>query len=49
MFGDWRKLFESVEEIDKVTAADVQRVAKEYFVDRAKTVAYHVKPKTEAN
>ncbi|MDX2180656.1 MAG: pitrilysin family protein [Bryobacteraceae bacterium] len=49
MFGDWRKLFESVEEIDKVTAADVQRVAKEYFVDKTKTVAYHVKPKAEAN
>ncbi len=48
MFGDWRMLFKGVEEVEKVTAADVQRVARQYFNDRTKTVAYHVKPKQEA-
>ena len=39
-YGDWRKLFTSIEDIDKVTAEDVQRVAKTYFIDKNKTVAY---------
>jgi predicted Zn-dependent peptidase len=43
-YGDWRMLFRGVEEIEKVTAADVQRIAQKYFVDTARTVAYHVKP-----
>jgi predicted Zn-dependent peptidase len=43
-YGDWRVLFRGVEEIEKVTAADVQRVAQKYFIDTARTVAYHVKP-----
>ena len=30
-YGDWRKLFTSIDDIDKVTADDVQRVAKQYF------------------
>ena len=30
-FGDWRKLFTQLEEYDKVTAEDVQRVARTYF------------------
>ena len=46
-YGDWRMLFRSVEEIDKVSAADVQRVAKQYFIDKTRTVAYHVKPTKE--
>ena len=28
-YGDWRKLFTSIDDIDKVTADDVQRVAKQ--------------------
>ena len=30
-YGDWRKLFTSLDEIDKVTADDVQRVARAIF------------------
>lgn len=44
-YGDWRKLFTSIEEIDKVTAADIQRVAREYLTARTRTVAYTVAPK----
>jgi predicted Zn-dependent peptidase len=47
-YGDWRKLFTGLQEIDKVTADDVQRVAREYFVDDTRTVAYTVKPETGA-
>jgi predicted Zn-dependent peptidase len=43
-YGDWRMMFRGVEEIEKVTAADVQRVAMQYFLESARTVAYHVKP-----
>jgi predicted Zn-dependent peptidase len=39
-YGDWRKLFTSIDEINHVTADDVQRVARTYFVDKYKTVAY---------
>ncbi|MBZ5576175.1 MAG: insulinase family protein [Acidobacteriia bacterium] len=39
-YGDWRKLFTSLDEIDKVTADDVQRVARQYFVTPSRTVAY---------
>jgi predicted Zn-dependent peptidase len=39
-YGDWRKLFTSINEIDKVTAADVQSVAATYFVKKNRTVAY---------
>jgi predicted Zn-dependent peptidase len=38
MFGDWRELFRHVERIDAVTAADVRRVANEYFVASNRTV-----------
>jgi predicted Zn-dependent peptidase len=47
-FGDWRKLFTSLEEIDKVTAADVQRVARQYFVPESRTVAMTVQPGQKA-
>lgn len=38
-YGDWKKLFTGLDEIDKVTADDVQRVAKEYFTPENRTVA----------
>jgi len=37
-YGDWRELFRSVDRIDKVTKADVRRVANETFVDTNRTV-----------
>ena len=44
-YGDWRKLFTGLEEINRVTADDVQRVARKYFVETERTVAYTVAPK----
>ncbi len=38
-FGDWKELFRSVDKIDKVTQADIRRVASELFVDTNRTVA----------
>jgi predicted Zn-dependent peptidase len=37
-FGDWRELFHEVESIDKVTAADIRRVANATFVSTNRTV-----------
>ena len=42
-YGDWRKLFTGLSEIEKVTAEDVRRVANEYFGSTNRTVAYSVK------
>lgn len=36
--GDWRDLFRQLDKIDKVTAEDIQRVAKEYFTTKNRTV-----------
>jgi predicted Zn-dependent peptidase len=36
--GDWRNLFGQLDKIDKVTAEDIQRVAKEYFISKNRTV-----------
>ena len=38
-YGDWRELFRNVERIDKVTKADVRRVAAKVFVESNRTVA----------
>jgi predicted Zn-dependent peptidase len=38
-FGDYKKLFSVTEEMNKVTVADIQRVAKEYFGENNRTVA----------
>ena len=43
-YGDWRKLFTEIDEIDKVTAEDVQRAAKQYFVPSNRTIALTVQP-----
>jgi zinc protease len=37
--GDYRKMFTAADEYAKVTAGDLQRVAKKYFTDRNRTVA----------
>jgi predicted Zn-dependent peptidase len=48
-YGDWRKLFTSLDELNKVTAEDVQRVARKYFVPEARTVALTVQPKKKGS
>jgi predicted Zn-dependent peptidase len=37
-YGDWRELFRSVDRIDKVTKADIRRVANEVFTDTNRTI-----------
>jgi len=37
-FGDWRELFRQVDKIDKVTKADIRRVANQTFVENNRTV-----------
>jgi predicted Zn-dependent peptidase len=43
-YGDWRKLFTEIDDLNKVTAADVARVARQCFVTKSRTVAYTVNP-----
>jgi predicted Zn-dependent peptidase len=43
-YGDWRKLFTELDELDKVTAEDVRRVARTCFVAERRTLAYTVPP-----
>jgi len=38
--GDWRELFLDLDRIDKVTAADVRRVANKTFTTNNRTIAY---------
>lgn len=38
IYGDWRELFREVDQIDKVTAADIRRVANALFVPTNRTV-----------
>ena len=47
-YGDWRKLFTSIYDIDKVTADDVMRVAKQYLAPETRTVVYTVTPPAAA-
>jgi len=39
LFGDWRYFTDRLQSYEGVTADDVQRVAKKYFVARNRTVA----------
>ncbi len=43
-YGDWRKVFTELDEYNKVTAEDVQRVAKEYLIETGRTVAWTYVP-----
>jgi predicted Zn-dependent peptidase len=43
-YGDWRKLFTSIDDLNRVTADDVERVARQYFVVPSRTVAYLAQP-----
>ena len=46
-YGDWRKLFTGLDDINKVTADDIQRVTREYLIPEARTIAYTVPPGSE--
>jgi len=39
LFGDWRQLFRELDQADKVTKADVRRVANKIFIDSNRTSA----------
>jgi len=43
-YGDWRKMFTGIDDLAKVTADDVMRVARQYLVPDARTVAYTSRP-----
>jgi zinc protease len=43
-YGDWHRLFTGLEDLDKVSATDVQRVVRQYFVPTGRTTAYSVAP-----
>jgi predicted Zn-dependent peptidase len=43
-YGDWRKLFTRLDDLNKVTAEDVARVARACFVPQNSTVAYTLPP-----
>jgi predicted Zn-dependent peptidase len=43
-YGDWHRLFNSTDEIDKVTSEDLQRVLIKYFVPSSRTTVYTVFP-----
>ena len=38
-FGDWRELFRQLDRVDKVTKADIRRVANQTFLDSNRTIA----------
>jgi predicted Zn-dependent peptidase len=46
-YGDWRKLFTQLDEYNRVTAEDVQRVAKTWLIPSGRTVAYTFTPEKE--
>jgi predicted Zn-dependent peptidase len=39
-YGDWRQLFLQLDRVDKVTKADIRRVANAVFVDSNRTSAW---------
>ncbi|HMC28665.1 MAG TPA: insulinase family protein, partial [Verrucomicrobiae bacterium] len=47
--GDYRKLFDAVPQYDKVTAADITRVARQYFGAENRTVAVLLPEKRPAS
>jgi predicted Zn-dependent peptidase len=48
-YGDWRKLFTSIDDIDKVTAEDVQRVSRKYLVPESRTIALTIQPEQKGD
>jgi predicted Zn-dependent peptidase len=43
-YGDWRKLFTTLDDYAKVTADDIQRLAVKYFTPQNRTAGYTVVP-----
>jgi zinc protease len=43
-YGDWRKMFTGIDDIARVSADDVQRVARQYLTPETRTVAYTIAP-----
>jgi len=39
-FGDWKKLFTLIDDVEKVTAEDVQRAAQRYFLPTGRTTVF---------
>jgi len=50
LYGDWRELFRQIDDLDKVTKADIRRVANKTFNEENRTVAKIVteEPKPES-
>ncbi len=44
LYGDWRKMFTQIDDLEKVTADDLMRVAKTYLVNSGRTVVYSNNP-----
>jgi predicted Zn-dependent peptidase len=49
LYGDWRELFRDLDRVDKVTKADIRRVAKETFQKSNRTVTMIVTTQDRAN
>ena len=47
-YGDWRKLFTGLDDLNKVTADDVQRVAQRYFISANRTLVSTAPPRPPA-
>jgi predicted Zn-dependent peptidase len=45
-YGNWRRLFTELDDYNKITAADVLRVAKEIFIPEHRTVTWTYAPAT---
>jgi len=43
-YGDWRKLFTTLDDLNRVSPAEVQRAANRYFVATGRTTVYTVLP-----
>ncbi|MDZ4800460.1 MAG: pitrilysin family protein [Bryobacteraceae bacterium] len=46
-YGDWKYMIKGIDDIDKVTAEDVQRVAKQIFVAEKRTVVWSEQAKAQ--
>jgi predicted Zn-dependent peptidase len=47
-YGDWRYINTYAEEVDRVTAADIQRAAKQYFTKENRTVGVFLRKPADA-